>query len=70
MCYGLPFNLEDNVSHFRNYAWKLYDKAMGINFSMIMKSKLPELKSFMKESEFEDFEMKLNKNKWSLMDLD
>lgn len=44
MSYGLFFNIKDNVSHFKNVAFKLYDIAMGFNFYAILTSKREEFK--------------------------
>ncbi len=42
--YGLFFNLKDNVNFFKRNAFKLYDKVMGFNYYMILKSKAEEFR--------------------------
>ena len=44
LSYGLFFNYQDNIHHFKNIAWKLYDKMIGLNFFYILKGYYEQLK--------------------------
>ena len=46
--YGMPYNLEDNVEFFRYNGNRFYDFAMGYNLYLIMKTKIEELRKYMK----------------------
>lgn len=73
MPYGLPYDMKDNVPFFRKNAFSIYDKLMGINLYMIIKSKLPELRTFFNNEnidEYNELVSNLERYKFSLMDLD
>ena len=59
MPYGLPYNLKDNVPFFKRNAYRFYDVIMGFNFYLIMRSKLSQIRPYMKEELYNEFVMKL-----------
>ena len=50
------FNLQDNVSFFKNNALKFYDTIMGFNFyANVVKPHFPQLREHLGEEKFEEF---------------
>ena len=48
------FNIKGNVDFFRKTTLGLYNLVMGYNFYLIISSKLPEIKRFMNDDEFNE----------------
>ena len=70
VCYGLPYNLKDNVPFFKNNGHKFYNTIMGLNVYLILKSKLPELKELLSQDEYLTLLSRLESNNFNMMDLD
>jgi predicted alpha/beta-fold hydrolase len=67
--YGLFFNFMDNVRFFRNTTGKLYDKAIGFNFYLIIKSHEAALREQLGVEAGNAFFTKLQEHKYILMDI-
>ena len=69
LSYGLFFNIQDNVPFFKRHTLSLYDKALGLNYYTILKGQEKDFKAHFGEEKTAELLDKLNKYKWSLMDI-
>lgn len=64
------FDIKKNVAFMKTSAYGVYNSLMGLNFNMIVSSKMPEIKPFMRPQRYAEVEKRLKKNKFDLMALD
>ena len=64
LVYGSFPNMKDNVDFFRKCGGKLYDKAIGYNYSLILKEHEGSMRKYLNKKEADAFFSNLHENRF------
>lgn len=64
------FDIQNNIPFVKKSAYGAYNSLMGLNFNMIISSKMPEIKPYMNPKRYAELENRLKKARFDLMSMD
>jgi predicted alpha/beta-fold hydrolase len=62
IAFSQPFSMKNNVEFFRKNYLGVFNKMMGINYAIILKSKINEMKEFITQEKHDEYHRLLSEN--------
>jgi predicted alpha/beta-fold hydrolase len=68
--YGVPFQPDMTIAHFKNSMWGLYDIGLGFSLNLKLRELLPDLAKFSTKKQMETYRNGLYNESWRLTSID